>query len=107
MTRYIYVVLSSPHEGREEEYNEWYSNTHIPDILALGPFSSARRLKITDAVFGTQPEGQYVTFYETDEKPADALAVLAAARGTDRIRGSDAIDPESISSWFIESMDLD
>jgi hypothetical protein len=107
MTRYIYVVLSSPREGREEEYNEWYSNKHIPDVLGLGPFSAARRLKVTKSVFGPPPQQQYLAFYETDEDPADALAVLEAARGTDRLSGSDAIDPESVSSWFIESMNLD
>jgi hypothetical protein len=107
MTRYIYVVLSSPREGREDEYNEWYSNRHIPDVLALGPFSSARRLKVAKSVFGEPPAQQYLAFYETDEEPADALAALEAARGTDRLAGSDAIDPESVASWFIESVDLD
>ena len=31
----ILVVLSSPVEGREDEYNEWYSNVHLREVVEI------------------------------------------------------------------------
>jgi hypothetical protein len=30
-----HVALTSPVDGREQEFNEFYDNQHIPDVLAL------------------------------------------------------------------------
>lgn len=46
MGDYVIVVSSRPAAGREEEYNDWYNNQHLADVLAQPGFKTARRYKI-------------------------------------------------------------
>ncbi|MCW2929587.1 MAG: hypothetical protein JWM19_549 [Actinomycetia bacterium] len=44
MPKGIMVVQSRPVSAdRGDEYNEWYSSMHIPEILAVPGFTAARR----------------------------------------------------------------
>ena len=43
MAGYKFVVLSNPVAGHEEEYNDWYSNRHLADIVAIPGFSAVQR----------------------------------------------------------------
>ena len=62
--RGIMVVLTKCKDpAREEEFNRWYSDIHIPDILDSGLYHTAYRYQSVD------PEaagGKYLTVYETD-----------------------------------------
>jgi hypothetical protein len=49
--------------AREAEFNAWYNDTHIPDILASRLFHTAYRFETVSA--GAWP-GRYLALYETD-----------------------------------------
>lgn len=34
MGNYTLVVFTNPVEGREDDYNEWYDNQHLGDVIA-------------------------------------------------------------------------
>jgi hypothetical protein len=72
------IVLANAVEGRDAEYNEWYNTTHIPEVLAAGPFTAVQRFKMADAQMGEVSDG-YVAIYEFDGPAAEALAALGAA----------------------------
>jgi hypothetical protein len=62
----IMVVESGPAEGREDEYNDWYTNTHIPEILTKVPgFTSATRYRVAHP---DQPgsKARYLAIYELE-----------------------------------------
>jgi len=31
----IQIVFSNPFEGKDDEFNEWYDNVHLPQVLAM------------------------------------------------------------------------
>ena len=35
MATYLMAVLTNPVEGREAEFNVWYSEQHVPDVLKI------------------------------------------------------------------------
>ena len=72
------IVLANAVEGRDDEYNDWYDNTHVHEVLANGPFTAAQRFKMADAQMGDVSHS-YVAIYEFDGPPAEALAALGAA----------------------------
>ena len=92
---------------REEEYNRWYTHTHLPDLSAAKGFVTARRFRNTSP--GGPPD-KYLALYEFDtpnlkESIADLIdiAIDAHAKGRhiDFIQGGEAfifeeIDPESL-----------
>ncbi|MEO0032127.1 MAG: hypothetical protein RIS94_1885 [Pseudomonadota bacterium] len=69
----LLIVLSNPRDGRDDEFNEWYSNVHIRDVMRLPGSSAVQRLKLTaeqvpsaagiaaDRTFG------YLAVYECDD----------------------------------------
>lgn len=74
------VVYSTAAPGRDDEFNRWYDDVHVPEVLALGPFRSAQRFVLTDP----QPFAQthrYVAVYAFDGDPQAALAALLDAAG--------------------------
>jgi hypothetical protein len=50
MARYVFAIHSNPVEGREQEYNDWYSNRHLDDLLACAGVTAARRLTLASTV---------------------------------------------------------
>ena len=76
MPKGIMVVQSTPAEGREDEYNKWYSGTHIPQILEIPGFVGARRFQVSD---DAQPAPhRYMAVYELEAD--DLTAPIAELR---------------------------
>lgn len=90
MSDNILVVLTNPVAGKENEYNDWYSNTHIQEICEIPGFKSAQRFKLGDAQLGPAGPHQYLAIYEIEGDPAAALEALKAARPD--LNMSDALD---------------
>jgi hypothetical protein len=64
--------------GQDEAFNKWYSEVHIPDILAIPSFLNARRF----ATGESKPESithSYMTIYEVAGTAEEAIADLTAA----------------------------
>ncbi|WP_106398792.1 DUF4286 family protein [Actinocorallia populi] len=82
MPKGIMVVQSSPSDpSREDEYNAWYTDTHLPEVLAVPGFVSARRYK----VLGGGPEGHtYLAVYELEADDLTAPVKELRARGTSK-----------------------
>ena len=48
MQRYSLIVLTNPVEGRDGEYNDWYTNTHLHDVLKIPGIIGAQRFRRSD-----------------------------------------------------------
>ena len=49
MPRGMMLVQSRPADPkREDEFNDWYTNTHIPEVCAVPGIVAARRYKVHD-----------------------------------------------------------
>jgi hypothetical protein len=90
MTAY-FLVFSNAVEGREDEYNDWYDNVHLREVVAVDGILSAQRFKLTDAQAGEIPAHRYLAIYEVDGSRVKAVIQnLLAAPGN--MQMSDAID---------------
>lgn len=112
--RSILVVYTKPVVGREKEFDRWYSEVHLPEILRLGPFVAARRFRFAPAAASSpRPDLPYLAIYEIEAGRlreaqvalAEALEAsrLAVAHGeTPVLATSDALDPDRKVAWFEE-----
>ncbi len=73
------IVLANAAEGRDAEYNDWYDNTHIGEVIASGPFTAAQRFRMADAQIGDEPSHRYVAIYEYEGTADAARAALGQA----------------------------
>lgn len=70
MAEYKFVVASAPVAGREDEYNTWYDERHVPDLLAMDGIVGASRYEVaTIQTPGAPAVPQYLAIYdiETDD----------------------------------------
>ncbi len=68
MTKYKMVVLTNPLDDRHEEFNQWYDDRHLADLLALPGMQTAQRYKV---VLG---EGwRYLAIYDVETDDLDGL----------------------------------
>lgn len=81
MARNILIAQTNAADGRDEEFNDWYTNVHLLDALAVPGFVAAQRFRIsTTQRPGSPPcRYRYLTVYEMEGDPQENLAALAKA----------------------------
>lgn len=91
---------SSP--DREDEYNDWYTNTHLPDVLEIPGITAARRFKASEVAPPGEGAPQYCAVYELDVDDLSTVMPELAARFSDgRMRMSDAMEMDPAPSFVI------
>src|SRR3546814_19857328 len=92
MGEYKLVVLTRPVEGREDEFNDWYTNQHLDDVLAIPGFTAAQRFKIKGAPV-SPTSWEYFAVYEVDhEDPQYVLDTMMSREGKDQMPKYAAMD---------------
>ena len=73
-TEYLFLVAHDIPAKREDEFTAWYNTEHIPAMLRVPGFVTARRLKITPPLSpesGAQSSSpQYLTLYDLADRNA-------------------------------------
>jgi hypothetical protein len=98
MTAYIYTVVTAPVVGREDEFNRWYEDTHLPEVLQVPGFIAGQRYALTGPGAADRP--RFLTVYEIEtEDLAATLAALGASAPTMTV--SDAMDqPATVTEIY-------
>jgi hypothetical protein len=107
MAKHLFAVLTNCVEGGDEqEFNDWYTNTHLKDILTVPGYVKATRYQLSSAqvMAADQLTYRYLTLYEleTDDIAATAAALPADADEVARAgwRISENMDASGGKSWF-------
>ena len=108
MPKAIMFVQSSPsHPDREDEYNAWYSDVHIPEVCAVDGITGASRYKLSDVTPLGPDAHRYAAVYELDSDDLKGVFGEIAARAMDgRMHMSDVLSMDPPPSMMIyEVMD--
>lgn len=102
MTKHTFVVFTNPVDGKEAAYNDWYDNRHLPDVLDVPGFVSARRFRLSDTQRATGPfPWKYLALYEIEtDDLKKTLATLAERSGTAAMVMSDALAEQRLAWVF-------
>ena len=105
MPRYAYVVHSNPVAGREDEYNDWYSNRHLADVIAVPGFVSAQRFRLMDPQGQDAPGQAYMAIYTIDTaEPDRTIEELTALVESGEIYLSEAFSVEGMAAHLYEAI---
>lgn len=105
MRDYAYVVLSGPVAGREEEYNRWYSEQHLHDVVAVPGFISAQRFRLADpAAEGVPPQSYMAIYTMRTDQPDALLETLRTLVETGRMEMSDSLDQDNLATILYEAV---
>ncbi len=107
MAKHLLIVLSNPVKPElEGEYNDWYSNKHLQDLVKLPGVLSARRYKKT-AQLATVPTAPYLAIYEIETDDAVKHAeLIASVSNTERMPLSPGLDvPNVYAAYYLPITD--
>jgi hypothetical protein len=101
------IVLTNAVEGRAEEFNDWYSNRHLDDVLAVNGFQAAQRFEFTPGKLGKEAPYRYLAIYEVEADSVEQAerALFAAAKDENLMPISEAMSKERTTWWFTEVTD--
>jgi hypothetical protein len=100
MSKHNLVVFSNPVEGQEDEYNDWYTNTHLHDVIKIPGFIAAQRFVLSDEQMQSETPYRYMAVYEIEtDDLKDTLSALGQAIESG-MEISSAIDMENIGYWI-------
>jgi hypothetical protein len=91
------IVTARPESPETlEDFNRWYDERHIPEMLELPGFTAARRYRSLDGE-------SFVTLYDADdiEKAKAGMAEAQKSGGMSRPVGVN-LDPPPTVEWFEE-----
>jgi hypothetical protein len=71
MAKYVIEVGTNCKDpAKEAEYNDWYNNIHLPDVLETPGFVRATRYENTEAGKG---QAKFIALYEVETDDIDAF----------------------------------
>jgi len=101
--RYKLVVMTKPVQGREPEYNDWYQNVHLDDLVAIDGVKSAQRFRLNQAVSCDKPPLPYLAIYDVETEDIDGvIRQLSERPQTGRMVVSTALSNEIFCAVYEE-----
>jgi hypothetical protein len=93
MSKHLLLVLTNPTEGREDEFNEWYTNDHLRDVLKIPGIVAAQRFALSGVQRMTPPlPWSYFAIYEIEtDNLEETVATLSNRSGTALMPISDSM----------------
>jgi hypothetical protein len=87
----LLVFSNCADPSKEDEFNEWYTNVHVPDVLQTPGAVSAQRYRNVRPGKGTRALPKYLALYEIEsEDPEQVFS---------RMRADDAKREEQGRMW--------
>lgn len=96
MPQYQLLAFTNAKPGRDDEFNDWYSNVHLGDVLKLPGVKAAQRFSLAETQHRAGPHPwSYMAVYEIDiDDIADTLSALRVVSGTEAMPLSPALQDE-------------
>lgn len=103
MPRYNLFAFTNPVSGRDDEFNDWYTNVHLGDVLKLPGVKAAQRYRMSDVQHRPGPHPwAYMAVYEIEIDDLDVtLSKLREVSGTEAMPLSPALRDERMV-WIYE-----
>lgn len=102
MTAYRLLIFLNPVDGREDEFNEWYEQTHLDDVLRTAGFTAAQRWGL-EVQRGMPMPLRHLAVYQTEADSAEEVMDRLDATRDQRPR-SDTIDRDNGAIWLFSEL---
>ncbi len=101
MANHRVTVFTNSKEGREQDFKDWYTNTHLAEVANLDGFVSGQLFTLATPV--AEGGHRHMAVYEIEEgKMGDAQKALGAALSTGALQMTDAFGPGQAALWWNE-----
>jgi len=102
MARYTFVVLTDPVEGQDDDYNDWYTNQHLGDVVNVEGFISAQRFRLADTDPAQAFSHRYLALYEVETDDLEKVRQALSETPAERMPISPALDRDNAVACYFE-----
>ncbi len=100
--KHLVLILTEPTPGKEGEFNSYYEDLHLDEVLATTQLKSAQRYKLVDQAGESCPL-PYLAVYESEaENAQDIIKDLNETRA--QRQQSDALNRRTGRVWVFEEI---
>ena len=92
MPKHIALVLTNSLEGQEDEFNRWYTDRHIDEILSLDAHVAVQRFRLANQGNPADAPFKYLAINEVVAGGMDAALAAEEAFGAEQQRAAAAGD---------------
>jgi hypothetical protein len=78
--QHILAVFTESRPGREDEFNRWYDEVHVGDLLVVPGIESVQRFHISATEPPQSPSHRWLGIYELSRNPNEVMEALRATR---------------------------
>lgn len=101
MGNYQLLVFTNPAEGRDDDFHDWYENTHLDDVLRTAGFVRSAQRWSVDVQVGLPMPNTHLAIYEAEGDSAqEVFDRLNATRGERDMSGADVMD-QSAAAFYV------
>lgn len=102
MANHRLIVFTNPQEGREQEFRDWYVNTHLPEVANLDGVISGQFFTLATPV--AEGGHRHMAVYEIEEgRLSEAQQALGTAIKGGTIDMSEPFGPGQAALWWDET----
>jgi hypothetical protein len=101
MSSHVLVVITNPTEGQEDEYNDWYDNVHLPDLLKVKGITGGQRFVAETPQEGCP--GAYMTVYDLEADPKTVTTEITERVMSGEFKMTPAIDISRMAMWSFKA----
>ena len=95
--KHLCLVLTEPVPGKEAQFDDYYENLHLDEVLTSTGWKSAQRFVLKDQV-GRECPLSYLALYEVDaDDPADVIRTMNETRA--QRQQSDSLNKRTAAVW--------
>jgi hypothetical protein len=98
----LFMVFSNAAEGQEDEYNRWYDERHIVDVLAIPGVTSGQRFRLDphDEASASSPAHRHLAMYTTEIDPATVMKEIGTRMASGDMDVSPSLDMKTVKMTF-------
>jgi len=105
MAKHTFVVFTEAKPGRDAEFNDWYDNRHVPDVLAVPGFIACQRFRLRPEDGAADAPTRYLALYEMETNDLEAtMAELMSRAGTPAMPISDSMNAEAVRTIVADQL---
>ncbi len=101
MPKYTVMIFTRAQAGHEAEFDQWYEDTHLDDVLATAPgWTSGQRFNLVHQAGVAMPSPHLALYEAEGESPEAVLRTLNETRKNREI--SDTMDASDFAMWVFD-----